>query len=143
MTLRGMLQPNPVEQVRDRTSFLLQGKYDMRLFEGTQWDRPATCEKCGALEADCKCPVQLPPKQIVPPGKQTARLSVERRKKGKVVTVIRGLSDEANDLPGLLVKLKNACGAGGAHASNELEIQGNHVERLKTFLSDLGYKVSG
>ncbi|MEI8380827.1 MAG: translation initiation factor [Planctomycetota bacterium] len=115
----------------------------MRLFEGTPWDRPAICEKCGALEAECKCPVELPPKQLVPAGKQTAKLSVERRKKGKVVTVIRGLSDEANDLPGLLVKLKNACGAGGAHAPNELEIQGNHVERLKTFLSDLGYKVSG
>lgn len=115
----------------------------MRLFEGTPLDRPPVCERCGGLESECRCPPEPATKQHVPPGKQTAKLSVERRKKGKVVTVIRGLSDVANDLPGLLVRLKNACGAGGTHAPNELEIQGNHVERIRTFLSDIGYRVSG
>ena len=71
----------------------------MRLFEGTQWDRPPRCDECGELEEDCVCPP--PAKELTPPEKQTARLAVEKRKKGKVVTVVRGLPAEENDLPKL------------------------------------------
>lgn len=115
----------------------------MRLFEGTDWDRPPTCERCGKLEADCTCPVVTEPQKLTPPEKQTARLFVEKRKKGKVVTVIRGLNAAANDLPALLVQLKNSCGAGGTLDGDSLEIQGDHKERLRTLLGQLGYKVSG
>ena len=51
----------------------------MRLFEGTPFDRPPTCERCGQLESNCTCPPLAPPR--IPPEKQTARLSVEKRKK--------------------------------------------------------------
>jgi translation initiation factor 1 len=113
----------------------------MRLFEGTAWDRPPTCERCGKLEAECTCPPIVPPKERIPPQKQTARLTVEKRKKGKLVTVIRGLSAEANDLPALLTRLKNACGAGGAIEEDALEIQGDQLNRLQTILGEIGYKV--
>jgi translation initiation factor 1 len=104
----------------------------MRLFAGTPYDRPPKCDRCGALEADCKCPAL---------GKVT-RLSLEKRKKGKVVTVIRGLSDASRDLPGLLGRLKSQCGAGGAIQEDRLEIQGDHVERIRAVLSELGYVVN-
>ena len=113
----------------------------MRLFEGTQWDRPPRCERCGELEENCTCPP--PPKVLTPPERQTARLNVEKRKKGKVVTVVRGLPAEENDLPGLLGRLKAACGAGGTMKDDELEIQGDHLERLRGLLVDIGYRVRG
>ena len=113
----------------------------MRLFEGTQWDRPPRCERCGELEAACTCP--HPPQVLTPPEKQTARLNVEKRKKGKVVTVVRGLPAEENDLPGLLSRLKAACGAGGTIKDDELQIQGDHLERLRGLLADIGYRVRG
>ncbi len=113
----------------------------MRLFEGTQWDRPPRCEQCGELEADCICPP--PPKALTPPEKQTARLATEKRKKGKVVTVVRGLQAEQNDLPALLAKLKAACGAGGALKDDLLEVQGDHLERVRSLLIDFGYQVRG
>ncbi|MEQ8790459.1 MAG: translation initiation factor [Pirellulaceae bacterium] len=112
----------------------------MRLFEGTPLDRPPRCETCGELEAQCTCPP--PPKQYLAPEKQTARLAVEKRKKGKVVTVVRGLSAEDNDLPALLAQLKNACGAGGTIKDQQLELQGDHLERLRGKLADIGYRVS-
>lgn len=115
----------------------------MRLFEGTAWDRPPTCERCGKLEGECSCQPEPKPRQTIPPEKQTARLAVEKRKKGKLATVIRGLSAEANDLPGLLVKLKNSCGAGGTLDEDLLEIQGDQLERLRKILSEIGYKVVG
>ena len=113
----------------------------MRLFEGTPWDRPPRCERCGELEEACTCPP--PPKVLTPPEKQTARLAVEKRKKGKVVTVVRGLPAGENDLPGLLAQLKAACGAGGTIKDDELEIQGDHLERLRGLLAEIGYRVRG
>ncbi len=113
----------------------------MRLFEGTQWDRPPRCERCGELEVACTCPP--PPKVLTPPEKQTARLNVEKRKRGKVVTVVRGLPADGNDLPGLLGRLKAACGAGGTIKEDELEIQGDHQERLRGLLAEIGYRVRG
>jgi len=120
----------------------------MRLFAGTQFDQPPKCDRCGALEADCKCPPL--PDARVPPSKEVARLVVEKRKKGKVVTVIRGLTSAGNDLPVLLSRLKSQCGAGGTIQNAggtpqkySLEIQGEHVERIRAVLSELGYGVKG
>jgi len=113
----------------------------MRLFEGTAFDRPPRCEQCGELEEACTCPPE--PAHRIPPERQTARLSVEKRKKGTVVTVIRGLPAEGNDLPGLLTQLKNHCGAGGGTKDEWLEIQGNHLNRIRGFLAQLGYRVKG
>lgn len=113
----------------------------MRLLEGTPWDRPPRCARCGALEQDCVCPPEPPPR--IPPEQQTARLSVEKRKKEKLVTVVRGLVVDGNDLPGLLTQLKTACGAGGTLKDDVLEIQGQHLERIRAVLGELGYRVRG
>lgn len=113
----------------------------MRLFEGTPFDRPPRCEKCDQLEEECICPPE-PPFRI-PPEQQTARLSIEKRKKGKRVTVIRGLPAEGNDLPELLKQIKDRCGAGGALKDEDLEIQGEQLDRVRETLQQLGFKVKG
>jgi translation initiation factor 1 len=111
----------------------------VRLFEGTEFDRLPRCERCDRLEAECQCP---PPEPVrIPPEKQTARLAIESRKNGKRVTVIRGLSAAGNDLPGLLTRLKNSCGAGGTLAGDDIEIQGEHLDRLRSLLQAIGYRV--
>jgi translation initiation factor 1 len=112
----------------------------MRLFEGTPFDIPPTCDRCGKLERECACPPPLTP--TVPPDKQTARLALEKRKRGKEVTVVRGLVDDAS-LVELLAKLKSACGAGGTAKDGILEIQGNHVERVEAMLRGKGYRIIG
>ena len=114
----------------------------MRLFEGTPFDRPPTCDRCGELESVCTCPpVPTPPPPRLAPAKQTARVAVEKRKKGKQVTVVRGLPAVGNDLPELLTRLKTCCGAGGTVKDETLEIQGNHVERVRKTLQEIGYRV--
>ena len=112
----------------------------MRLFEGTQFDIPPRCERCNELESDCLCPaLPDPPPERIAPSSQTAKIQKEKRKKGKVVTVIRGLDE--HDLPELLVKLKNACGAGGTVKDDSIEIQGDHAERIISLLSEIGYRI--
>lgn len=110
----------------------------MRLFEGTPFDIPPRCERCEELEEDCKCPPG--PKHRTPPEKQTAKLALEKRKRGKSVTVVRGLAD--SDLAWLLKQLKSACGAGGAVKDDLLEIQGNQMERVREELLGMGYRVT-
>jgi translation initiation factor 1 len=68
----------------------------MRLFAGTKYDQPPKCDRCGKLEAECIC---SPPATCgLSPASQIARLTLEKRKKGKIVTVIRGLRVDGNDL---------------------------------------------
>lgn len=111
----------------------------MRLFEGTEFDRPPRCEVCGELEAECVCPP--PEKSWAPPSQQTAKIAVEKRKRGKQVTVVRGLSAEQSDLPSLLTQLKSQCGAGGTLKDDEIEIQGDQQDRVRVVLEQIGYRV--
>lgn len=113
----------------------------MGLLAGTIFDRPPRCERCDLPETECQCPPEPVKKNVVPPARQTASLVAEKRKKGKLVTVIRGLAAADNDLPGLLTQLKNRCGAGGTLEGDCIEVQGEHVDRLRKILSELGYKV--
>lgn len=112
----------------------------MRLFEGTEFDIPPKCDRCGLLESECKCPTPVEPQ--VSPEKQLLKIAVEKRKKGKVVTLIRGLA-KSNDHSNLLTNLKNHCGTGGTVKEEQLEIQGDHAERISTFLRNAGYRIQG
>lgn len=112
-----------------------------RLFAGTPFDRPPVCDRCGKLESECVCPAPEP--ESVPPHQQSVTIAVEKRKKGKVVTVLRGLSTVGNSSLELLTRLKSTCGAGGTFKEGVLEIQGEHVDRIRETLSELGYRIRG
>jgi translation initiation factor 1 len=111
------------------------------LFAGTPWDRPPTCDRCGRLESECSCEPLIPEVKRIPPEEQTARLTTERRAKGKLVTVITGLIADGNDLNDLATRLKNACGAGGTVKDGQIELQGDHLRAAERGLQALGYKI--
>ncbi|MDZ4721081.1 MAG: translation initiation factor [Roseiflexaceae bacterium] len=72
---------------------------------------------------------------------QTARIMRDRKRRaGKTVTVISGLRHDPATLEALLKTLKQQCGAGGTLKDGELEIQGDHRERVATALTGMGYK---
>jgi translation initiation factor 1 len=113
-----------------------------RLFAGTPWDRPPHCERCGRPESECECPPPHPgPPPRIPPERQTARLRVEKRARGKVVTVIANLDPLGNDLPALAAHLKERCGTGGTVKDGQIELQGDHRATAEAALVSLGYKV--
>ena len=112
-----------------------------RLFDGTPWDRPPHCERCGLPELECNCPTIVPEAVRLEPGTQTARLRVEKRPKGKMVTVVRGLDPIGNDLGALAARLKGAIGGGGTvKGDGTIEVQGEHLDRVEKLLGSLGYK---
>lgn len=113
----------------------------MSIFAGTKLYKPPTCEACGKIESDCDCVPPLP--EATAPNKQTARLQVENRKRGKQVTTIRGLAQGHPEphFSRLLTQIKNHCGAGGSIKDDAIEVQGDQLERLRAFLKQLGFKV--
>ena len=113
------------------------------LFAGTPFEVPLTCDRCGKREEDCDCPPEEPVAERLEPSKQTARVRTDRRKHKRVVTVVWGLSVEGNDLDELASRLKSSCGAGGALVNEQIEIQGDHLERVKKELIAIGYRVKG
>ena len=124
-----------------------------RLFAGTPFDIPPTCELCGQLEAECRCtPAEKNRAQQaaereqnrLPPSEQTATIRVERRKGNRQATVVSGLSATANDLPQLLAELQAICGTGGTvkTKTETLELQGNHAETVRSELRRLGYRIA-
>ena len=77
----------------------------------------------------------------LPPNQQNLRVEASRAgRKGKTVTIVRGFQVNTETLTELLKKLKAHCGAGGTLKENELEIQGDHKQKVVEFLIKLGYK---
>jgi translation initiation factor 1 len=77
----------------------------------------------------------------LPPNQQNLRVEASSRgRKGKTVTIIRGFQASPEVLNDLLKKLKTQCGAGGTIKDNEIEIQGDHKQKVVQYLIQLGYK---
>lgn len=114
----------------------------MGLFDGTALEQPIVCERCKLDVKQCQC--RPLPKQDVaslPPEQRRIQIRVERRKRGKVVTVISGLGGSEGQRRELLSRLKDFCGAGGTQAENTIEIQGDHATRLSAELTRQGFRV--
>lgn len=100
-----------------------------------------TCPRCGWPEKDCRC--SQPGAESVP-DRITARLSIERSgRRGKTVTVVYGLPRNEEFLKGLCKELKRSLGSGGTTGEDRVEIQGDHLERLRELLRERGWTVKG
>ncbi len=82
------------------------------------------------------------PVKSLAPSAQTIRVMLDKkRRRGKTVTVAAGFQLSPADLKALQKTLKQLCGAGGTAKENEIEIQGNHRDKIMAKLTALGYKV--
>ena len=75
-------------------------------------------------------------------GKQTIRVTLDKKRRaGKTVTVASGFQHTPETLATVAQMLKKKCGSGGTAKDAEIEIQGNHVARVKSELEKMGYRV--
>lgn len=76
------------------------------------------------------------------PAQQRLHVQLERRNRGgKAVTLVSGFVGSDDDLKALGKTLKTKCGVGGSAKDGEIIVQGEWVEKVKTLLLELGYKV--
>jgi translation initiation factor 1 len=86
------------------------------------------CPDCGEPVAQCRCK-EL--KARVPATDGIVRVSHETKgRKGKGVTVVKGVALDAAALTALGKQLKTACGSGGTVKDGVIEIQGDHRETV-------------
>lgn len=79
-----------------------------------------------------------PPEQTnhtLSPSEQVLRIVLEtKHRAGKTVTVIFGFVGTDADLEQLGKKLKNHCGTGGSSKDGEIILQGDHREKVRSWL---------
>ncbi|PIR00118.1 MAG: stress response translation initiation inhibitor YciH [Nitrospinae bacterium CG11_big_fil_rev_8_21_14_0_20_45_15] len=94
------------------------------------------CPGCGNPIKQCTCR-----KQTSAIGDGNIRVSRETKgRKGKGVTLIKGLALDATALASMGKKLKAMCGSGGTVKDGVIEIQGDHIERILDYLKEQGLK---
>jgi translation initiation factor 1 len=115
----------------------------MGLFDGTLLERPVLCEQCGRDTKLCDCPPTHKPEADTLPEKQSLKVRLDKRKRGKLVTVISGFTCSATQLQQTLSHLQSQCGAGGSIDAQNVELQGDHTARVPNLLVARGYRIQG
>ena len=96
------------------------------------------CTHCGKPSDQCRCNPSARPRD----DNKTVRIGLSQKgHKGKKVTLIQGLSMTPDELKDFARQLKKKTGTGGALKNGNIEIQGDHRERIGGILEKLGLKV--
>lgn len=94
------------------------------------------CSECRKPIAGCICSRNA----AMPATDGIVRVSRETKgRKGKGVTLVKGLALDALELAQLGKQLKTACGSGGTVKDGVIEIQGDHCERVIEYLKKQGW----
>jgi translation initiation factor 1 len=110
-----------------------------RTVYSTESGRISICPTCGQPYKYCRCDQ---PDTAVKKGDGIVRVMRDRKQRGgKTVTVISGVQGDDAAITALAQQLKKMCGSGGTVKDGNIEIQGDHCDKVMTKLSALGYKV--
>lgn len=78
----------------------------------------------------------------LPPRQQMVYLHRDsKRRGGKTVTLVTKLMLSEADMKELAKKLKQVCGSGGTVKDDQIEIQGEHREKIAETLMKMGFRV--
>lgn len=90
------------------------------------------CPKCGLPKEACVC-------EVIAKESQKIKVYTEKKRYGKMVTMIKGIDQKSVDIKGLAKELKSELACGGTVKDKEIELQGDHVRKVKEKLTSLGF----
>ncbi|HLC86142.1 MAG TPA: translation initiation factor [Candidatus Nanoarchaeia archaeon] len=91
------------------------------------------CNVCGLPKDLCVC-------ETLAREEQKITITVGKRRFGKLATTIQGLDEKTINLKDLTKKLKSKLACGGTMKNGIIELQGNHVDKVKGEMIKLGFK---
>ena len=92
------------------------------------------CPKCGLPKELCVC-------EEIAKEQQKIEISVDKRRYGKMMTIVDGINSNDLDIDALITKLKKKCASGGTIKDGKIELQGDHRTRVKETLEEMGFTV--
>ena len=92
------------------------------------------CEVCGLPKEICVC-------EDIAREQQKINIAVDKRRYGKMMTIIDGINPNELDLNALISNLKSICACGGTIKDGKIELQGDHREKVRKTLEDMGFMV--
>ena len=90
------------------------------------------CPTCGLPKDLCAC-------GEIEREQQRIRIRLETRKYGRPTTIVDGIDEKNTNLAGMAQKLKGFCACGGTAKNGLIMLQGDHRDRVREYLVDLGY----
>jgi len=95
---------------------------------------PEICNTCGLPKELCVC-------EEIAREQQDIKIFTERRRYGKVVTIVEGIDANDIDINDLARQLKTKCASGGTVKVGKIELQGDHKKKVQETLVDLGFNI--
>jgi translation initiation factor 1 len=92
---------------------------------------PDICPNCGLPKDICSC-------EIIAKEEEKIKVFVEKKRYGKAVTMVEGISKDVN-LKELLKDLKSRLACGGTLKDGIIELQGDHRKKIGDILIKLGF----
>ena len=89
------------------------------------------CPKCGLPKDLCICETMAREEEKI-------KVSITEKRFRKKVTVIEGIIGDV-DIKNVLKELKTKLACGGTYKNKTVELQGNHLKRIKDLLVKLGF----
>jgi len=92
------------------------------------------CEVCGLPKEICVC-------EDIAREQQQITIAVDKRRYGKMMTIVDGINPHDLDIDALIIKLKKKCASGGTIKDGKIELQGDHRTKVKEALEEMGFTV--
>jgi len=92
------------------------------------------CEVCGLPKEICVC-------EDIAREQQKISIALDKRRYGKMMTVVEGINPNDLDINTLVSNLKSVCACGGTIKDGKIELQGDHRSKVKETLEKMGFVV--
>lgn len=90
------------------------------------------CPNCGLPKELCVC-------DLIAKEEQKIVVKSEKRRFGKKYTIIEGLNKNDINIKDVVKKLKAKFACGGTFKNGKIELQGDHLLRIKKVLINIGF----
>ncbi len=86
-------------------------------------------------------PKELQPWEGFTRDNQTVKITVDKRRYGKFVTIVDGIDPKSENIWDIAKELKKKVASGGTVKDGKtIELQGDHRDSVKKYLEDMGFK---
>jgi translation initiation factor 1 len=92
------------------------------------------CQVCGLPKELCAC-------ENIAREQQLIVISSQKRRYGKVVTIVEGVNENDINIDELARTLKTKCAAGGTAKDGRIELQGEHRKKVEQVMKDMGFQI--